>query len=144
MALGCPIPALKWNLGSCKLSCFGFVPAKRGKCCSVCVCVHLDFLPWEWPEQTALSNSLLLNRWGYWPSSISIFQGRENEIALFWLGGVQCINKKNVYENQWRVHENHKNLDNLYYFSPGWATEISLLILFFFLCTELRVCSGIA
>lgn len=31
----------------------------------VCVCVHLDFLPWEWPEQTALSNSLLLNRWGY-------------------------------------------------------------------------------
>lgn len=33
--------------------------------------------------------------------------------------------------NGW-VHENPKDLDNLYDFSPGWAIEISLLFFFLF------------
>lgn len=115
-----------------------------------CVCAHLDFLPWEWPEQTALSNSLLLNRWGYWPASISIFQVGKNEIALLWLGWVQCINKNNnnkkkCMKTNGRVHENPKNLDNLLWFQPWLGNrDFSSIFLFIFCAQNCRVCSGIA
>lgn len=106
---------------SCEQRCSGHEPRKCGKYCSSCA--------YRFPlvaNIPSIGAVLLLNRWGYCPSSIPVFQAGENEIALLCFGWAQHVKEERLLRKPWKSQGFRSiPLKALYHFSPGQAKRIS-------------------
>lgn len=112
---------LKIKSWSCEQRCSGPEPRKCGKYCSACA--------YRFPlvaNIPSIGAVLLLNRWGYCPSSIPVFHAGENEIALLCFGWAQHVKEERLLWKPWKSQGFRSvPLKALNHFSPGQAKRIS-------------------